>query len=115
MRLKSFLTAGILAFSLSGCSAAYDAIVFQIDVGQGNFVEEKQVQQLTLGMNREQVSYIMGSPMMIDTFDADKWYYLYYFKPGGEKVEQKQIELVFKDEKLIQVKGDDTLTSLVKK
>ncbi|MCE2593757.1 outer membrane protein assembly factor BamE [Motilimonas cestriensis] len=110
MRLKSLIAAAAFSLSLSGCSAIYDKIVFQIDVAQGNFVEAEQIDKLSLGMTKEQVSYVMGSPMLIDTFDSNKWYYLYYFKPGGEKSEQSQMELVFGNDKLIRVSGDPALT-----
>lgn len=109
MRLKSLLAAATLALSLSGCSAIYDMIVFQIDVPQGNFVEESQVDKLTLGMTKEQVTYVMGSPMLVDSFDSDKWYYIYYLKPGGEPSEQSQMELVFYNGKLARISGDDAI------
>ncbi len=109
MRLKSLLAAATLALSLSGCSAIYDMIVFQIDVPQGNFVEESQVDKLSLGMTKEQVTYVMGSPMLVDSFDNDKWYYIYYLKPGGEPSEQSQMELIFFNGKLARVSGDDVI------
>ncbi|WP_369293066.1 outer membrane protein assembly factor BamE [Motilimonas sp. 1_MG-2023] len=46
----------------------------------------------------------------MDTFDSNKWYYLYYFKPGGENLEQSQMELVFGNEKLIRVSGYPAIT-----
>lgn len=110
MRLKSLIAAAAFSLSLSGCTAIYDAIVFQIDVAQGNFVEAEQIDKLTLGMSKEQVSFVMGSPMLIDTFDSNKWYYLYYFKPGGDDSEQSQMELVFANERLVRVSGDPALT-----
>ena len=106
MPIKKVIVSLFLAFSLSGCSFLYDTFVYQIDVTQGNYIEDEKIQELKIGMTQEQVIFILGSPMLIDQFDSTKWYYLRYIKPGGEPIQQTQMLLVFKENILSQMMGD---------
>ncbi len=98
------LCAGFLMFSTTGC-------VYRIDVPQGNYVEQKEVNKLRIGMTREQVTYVMGSPMVTDQNDPNVWYYIYYLKPGWDKAERKDLRLIFKDNRLVAMNGDFTTPS----
>ncbi|WP_041609527.1 outer membrane protein assembly factor BamE [Tolumonas auensis] len=93
------LLAGVMMSATTGC-------VYRIDVPQGNYVEQKQVDQLRVGMTREQVIYVMGSPMVTDQNDPNVWYYIYYLKPGWDKAERKDMRLMFKNDRLAAVSGD---------
>ncbi|MFQ3176273.1 MAG: outer membrane protein assembly factor BamE [Psychromonas sp.] len=95
MPIKNIATFFLLIFSLSGCTSLYDTFVYQIDVTQGNYIEDEKLDQITLGMSQEQVIFILGSPMLIDQFDSSKWYYIRYIKPGGEAVQQDQVVFTF--------------------
>ena len=103
MPIKNILASLFLAFSLSGCSFLYDTFVYQIDITQGNYIDEEKVDQVELGMTQEQVIYILGSPMLIDQFDSSKWYYIRYIKPGGEKAQSEKIQLTFENRVLSEV------------
>ena len=95
MLIKNFVASFFLIFSLSGCSSLYDTFVYQIDVTQGNYIEDDKLDQVTLGMSQEQVIFILGSPMLIDQFDSSKWYYIRYIKPGGKPIEQDKVVFTF--------------------
>ena len=101
MRNKTLLfTALSIAMLLtSGC-------VYRIDIPQGNYVEQKQVEQLRAGMSREQVEFVLGSPMLTDAFDNRTWHYLYYLKPGWEEAQRKTLEAHFANDKLVSISGD---------
>jgi outer membrane protein assembly factor BamE len=64
------------------------------------------VDQLRPGMNKRQVIYIMGSPMLDDVFHKNRWEYLYSDQPSGEDRVQKQITLFFDDDKIVGIQGD---------
>ena len=100
MSIKNIISSFFVIFSLSGCSFLYDTFVYQIDVTQGNYLEDEKLDQVEIGMNQEQVIFILGSPMLIDQFDSSQWYYIRYIKPGGKKVQQQQVVLTF-DNKLL--------------
>lgn len=80
--------------------------VHKIDIPQGNVVEQDQVNQLRPGMNKQQVRFVMGTPMLDDSFHANRWDYIYRFKPGYGDVETKQATLYFNEnEKLVNIQG----------
>ncbi len=93
-----------LALSLSACSSW----VYRIDIPQGNYLEQKDVDKLQVAMTKEQVNFVLGSPVVIDAFNADTWHYVYRFKSGksGKLSATKQFTLVFKDDKLVSAEGD---------
>ena len=100
MSIKNTISCFFLIFSLSGCSFLYDTFVYQIDVTQGNYLEDEKLDQVEIGMTQEQVIFILGSPMLIDQFDSSKWYYIRYIKPGGKEAQQQQVVLTF-DNKIL--------------
>lgn len=107
MPIKKLASALFLTFSLSGCSYLYDTFVYQIDVTQGNYIDDEKIAQLEIGMSQEQVIFILGSPMLIDQFDSSKWHYVRYIKPGGEAIQQEQILLVFNNRSLSEIQKDN--------
>ena len=101
MRNKKLVIATLTAAMLLGTGCVY-----RIDVPQGNFVEQKQVEQLRVGMSRAQVEYVLGSPMLQDAFDNDVWHYVYYLRDGWNEPKQKQLTVRFVNDKLASVSGD---------
>ena len=79
---------------------------YRIDVRQGNFVTQDMVAQLKPGLSREQVRFILGSPLVADMFHVDRWDYVYRFQPGHGEVEQRTLTVFFQDNKLTRVAGD---------
>ena len=100
--LTSFTFVGLLA--LAGCSFPG---VYKIDIQQGNVVTQDMIDQLRPGMTRRQVRFIMGTPLITDTFHANRWDYLYSIQPGGRQRYQERISLMFDGEdQLIGLAGD---------
>jgi outer membrane protein assembly factor BamE len=90
-----------LAFALGGC-------VYRMDIQQGNFLEGKTVDQLQVGMTRTQVRYLLGTPMVPDLFDKDRWDYLYYFRHGRLRpVKQRHLVVYFKEDKVTHFERDN--------
>jgi outer membrane protein assembly factor BamE len=109
MPIKKITSALFLTLSLSGCSFLYDTFVYQIDVTQGNYIDDEKIAQLEIGMSQEQVIFVLGSPMLIDEFDSTKWYYIRYIKPGGEAIQQEQVLLVFTKKILTRIQKDKNI------
>ncbi|KPA91561.1 MULTISPECIES: outer membrane protein assembly factor BamE [Pseudomonas] len=100
--LTSFTLVGLLA--LAGCSFPG---VYKIDIQQGNVVTQDMIDQLRPGMTRRQVRFIMGNPLLTDTFHANRWDYLYSLQPGGGERQQERVSLIFSDDdKLVNLAGD---------
>ena len=72
----------LLALTLLTLCAGLTGCVYRMDIQQGNYLDGKAVGQLKVGMTRSQVRYILGTPMVEDVFDNDRWDYIYYFKHG---------------------------------
>ena len=100
--LTSFTFVGLLA--LAGCSFPG---VYKIDIQQGNVVTQDMIDQLRPGMTRRQVRFIMGNPLLTDTFHADRWDYLYSLQPGGGERQQERMTLIFNsNDQLVSLNGD---------
>jgi outer membrane protein assembly factor BamE len=97
-----------IALFLSACSSW----VYRIDIPQGNYLEQKSIDKIQIGMTKEQVKFILGSPVVIDSFDNDTWNYIYRFKSGrDEKLNmQKGFTVKFEEDKLISAEGDFELS-----
>lgn len=79
---------------------------YRIDVRQGNMVTQEMVAQLKPGLSREQVRFILGSPLVADMFHSDRWDYVYRFQPGHGEVQQRVMTVFFQDNKLVRIAGD---------
>ena len=100
--LTSFTLVGLLA--LAGCSFPG---VYKIDIQQGNVVTQDMIDQLRPGMTRKQVRFIMGNPLLTDTFHANRWDYLYSLQPGGGERQQERVSLIFNsNDQLASLSGD---------
>ena len=96
------------ALSLSACSSW----VYRIDIPQGNYLEQKSIDKIQMGMTKEQVKFILGSPVVVDAFNNDTWNYIYRFKSGiSKKMDvQKSFTIKFENDKLISADGDFELS-----
>jgi outer membrane protein assembly factor BamE len=81
-------------------------LMYKPDIQQGNVVTQNDVNKLQPGMSTEQVRFIMGTPLVQDTFNQNRWDYVYTMKKGGGAVEKKRIALIFEDDQLVEIKGD---------
>lgn len=79
---------------------------YKIDVRQGNMVTQEMVAQLKPGLNRDQVRFILGTPLVTDMFHADRWDYIYRFQPGRGEAQQRVLTVHFQDNVLVRVAGD---------
>ncbi len=104
---KAFIL-GVLATALlgAGCSSDQVPFVYRIDIPQGNVVTQEMLNRLEPGMSKQQVSLVMGTPLVVDPFHPDQWVYLYRLRQGGEAVEERRIELQFQNDRLQRFTGD---------
>ena len=82
---------------LASCS------IYKIDIQQGNALDAKKVEQLQVGMSKQQVTFLLGSAMLQDTFHRDRWDYIYRLEQGGKEVAASSLTLYFEDDKLIRI------------
>ena len=102
---------------ICGCSRGYDGgfnapLLHKIDIQQGNVIDQKMLNKLSPGMDKKQVKYIMGTPVIIDPFHNERWEYIYSFQKGGKVREQRHITLHFESGKLAHISGDIEVSNI---
>jgi len=105
LNIKHLLTSLTLTavIVLAGCFPG----VYKIDIQQGNVVTQDMIDELRPGMSKAQVRYIMGNPLITDTFHVRRWDYLYSLQTGSGEKSQKRMSLYFNEgDQLIAVSGD---------
>jgi len=95
---KLFLSLALLA-ALSGC-------IHKMDIEQGNIITPEMVSKLHTGMTEDQVQAIMGTPMLLNTFNDNRIDYVYTFKPARGKLTEKHITLIFRNHRLQEIGGN---------
>ena len=92
---------------LCGAALAISACVYRIDIQQGNLLEQESIDQVEVGMTRSQVRFLLGTPMVADTFHQDRWDYMYYFRRGRSRnIERRWAIVVFAEDKVIEMRKD---------
>jgi outer membrane protein assembly factor BamE len=75
--------------------------VYRINIQQGNFLDQKAVAQVQNGMTRSQVRYLLGTPMVADSFNKERWDYIYYLKKGRSRhVDSRRVTVYFDGDKV---------------
>jgi outer membrane protein assembly factor BamE len=83
-----------LLITASGCA-------YRVNIQQGNVVDQDSIEQISEGMTRSQVQFLLGTPMIADPFHADRWDYPYYFRQGRQReVSRRWFSVHFEDERV---------------
>jgi outer membrane protein assembly factor BamE len=95
MRIKIILlTLILLSPVLSSCTT------YKMDIRQGNFVTQDMREKLKIGMSKQQVRYVLGTPMVNDAFHGNRWDYVYRLEHGGKMTENQNMALYFEGDNL---------------
>jgi len=78
---------------------------YRPDVQQGNFVSQEMIEQVKVGQTREQIMFILGTPLLQDIFHKDRWDYPFYLARGNGELTTSRVTLYFKDDKLERFDG----------
>lgn len=97
----------LLAILCASCGTALPTVKpYKLDVQQGNVVTSKMLLQLRPGMTQSQVRFIMGTPLIQDSFHGKRWDYVYQMREKGKITEQRRVILDFENDLLKSVRGD---------
>lgn len=91
---------------LNGCSWFQFPGVYKLTIQQGNIVTQEMVDQLEPGMTKRQVNYVLGTPLIRDSFQQDRWDYYYSLRDSQGETTTKRFTVFFQDEKLTHFVGD---------
>ena len=95
-----------ITLSLSACSGIGFPGVYKIFVEQGNIVTAEMVEELKPDMTRRQVQFVLGTPIIEDTFNANRWDYIYLLRIGDEVTKESRLRVIFDGDRLVDVKGE---------
>ena len=96
------LVAATLAFA-SGC-------VYRANISQGNLIEQDDLDQVEVGMTRNQIRFLLGTPMIDDPFHAARWDYVYYLKVGRRDATFKRwVSIYFVDNIVSEIRKEQDL------
>lgn len=115
--MRNRLTAALLTTTvlLTGCSyMKYPNMakllkypnVHKLVIRQGNIIDQEMIDQLRPGLTRSQVRYILGTPLIADTFNQSRWDYYYSIKVPGLKEMRERVSIYFSEDKLSYFTGD---------
>ena len=104
--MTRFLIIAIVLASLalsSGC-------VYRLNIAQGNLVEQEDLDQVEVGMTRNQVRFLLGTPMIDDPFHQDRWDYVYYLKIGRKDATFKRwVSVIFEEGLVSEIRKEQEL------
>ena len=97
-------------FAMLVALAVSSGCVYRANIAQGNLIEEDDLVQLEVGMTKNQVRFLLGTPMIDDPFHADRWDYVYYLTVGRDKAILKRwVSVFFVDDVVSEIRPDQDL------
>jgi outer membrane protein assembly factor BamE len=103
--MKQFLLLMVVVVFVSACIRPY-----QPDVQQGNILNNSNIKELRYGMSKQEVLFILGTPMVIDPFNEQRWDYYYSKRNNSTRnTTTRLITAIFDDDKLVALRGDVSL------
>jgi outer membrane protein assembly factor BamE len=107
-RLAVIAVLGLFA----GCSMVQGFTLrpYRINIQQGNFLEAEEIDQIKVGMTQSQVRFLIGTPMVADPFNVQRWDYVFFFKIGRSREEiSSRLTVWFEDERVVRIDRPDAL------
>ena len=99
----TFLFLTIALAVSSGC-------VYRAAISQGNLIKAEDLAQVEVGMTKNQVRFLLGTPMIDDPFHKERWDYIYYLKLQREDATFKRwVSVFFEDDVVSEIRRDQEL------
>ena len=103
IRKSIILFSLIAALLTAGC-------VYRATISQGNLIKQEDLDQIEVGMTRNQVRFLLGTPMVDDPFHAERWDYVYYLKIGRNDASYRRwISVFFVEDRVSEIRKDQEL------
>ncbi|MEO8937173.1 MAG: outer membrane protein assembly factor BamE [Burkholderiaceae bacterium] len=118
LRAVTLFGTALVVLLLAGCANPFSrerldnwSLTYKINIQQGVVVTQEMADQLKPGMTRDQVRFVLGTPILTDPFHADRWDYPFRFQPGRGRIEERRFTVYFdNDNKMVRYNGDSLPT-----
>ena len=111
--MSAFSRAALPLILVLGALLGSAGCVYRPNIQQGNLLKTEDVDQVTVGMTRSQVRYLLGTPMLADPFDPQRWDYIYSLQRGREKTPDRAHFIVrFEGDKVSRVERPDLIVPM---
>ena len=97
-----------VVLALSACGSLEFPGVYKLTIQQGNIVSQEMIDRLKPGMTRSQVQFVLGNPVLADSFERDRWNYVYTVDIPGQAIIERELIIVFENDRLLRFEGDYT-------
>lgn len=102
MPMSRFATALLITLATAGCGILYKQPIYQ-----GNLIEKEAVEQLEVGMDKQHVLVLLGSPSISDPFHHQRWDYTATQRTNRRgHTEVRNMTLWFENDRLAKWEGD---------
>jgi len=105
--MRKIILVGLIFSALAWSSGC----VYRANISQGNFIEQEDLDRVEIGMTRNQVRFLLGTPMIDDPFHASRWDYVYYLKVGRKDAAFKRwVSVIFDNDLVSEIRKDQELS-----
>lgn len=97
---------------LAGCTIVqgFSLRPYRMNIQQGNFLEAEDIDQIEVGMTRNQVRFLIGTPMVADPFNVERWDYVFFFKVGRTRQEiSNHLTIWFEEDRVVRIDRPENL------
>jgi outer membrane protein assembly factor BamE len=107
--MRTILLVLLLPPVLAGCNPLRILSVHTMEIQQGNYLTQEMVSKLQPGMTRDQVRFVLGTPLLVDIFRDNRWDYVYRRRRADSReVEERRLTVFFDNDRLVRIEGDVT-------
>jgi len=99
-----------LIFFIFMTLAVASGCVYRANIAQGNLIKQEDLDQAEVGMTRNQIRFLLGTPMVDDPFHRDRWDYVYYLKIGRKDAAAKRwVSVIFREDRVSEIRKEQEL------
>ena len=107
--MRTIVLALLLPPLLAACNPLRVLSVYRMEIQQGNYVTQEMASKVQAGMTRDQVRFVLGTPLLVDIFHDNRWDYVYRRqRADSREVEERRLSVFFDNDRLVRIEGDVT-------